>query len=176
MLPGHTIQRIRYFTSLVWGAPDDPRKPQRQLTTIRALQTTPNLSVHYRHFVTHPVRMRLARPPAKGARDVEVIRNEEKGSDVNLATVLLADGFDGEYELAVILSNDSDLAEPVRVMRARGYRIGVLCPQREVRRMRPELMKAATFHRPVRESVLPTCQFAPVLTDGKGQTDRPAGW
>lgn len=98
------------------------------MTYIRALQTTPNLSVHYGHFVTHPVRMRLARSPEKGARDVEVIRNEEKGSDVNLATVLFADGFDGEYELAVILSNDSDLAQPVRVMHAREYRIGVLCP------------------------------------------------
>jgi hypothetical protein len=31
-----------------------------------------------------------------------VIKTEEKGSDVNLATHLLIDGFDDAYELAVV--------------------------------------------------------------------------
>ena len=36
--------------------------------------------------------------------------SEEKGSDVNLATRLLVDGFNGEYEQAVVVSNDADFA------------------------------------------------------------------
>ena len=34
---------------------------------------------------------------------------EEKGSDVNVATHLLADVFTGEVEAAMVISNDSDL-------------------------------------------------------------------
>jgi len=34
------------------------------------------------------------------SRTVEVIKTEEKGSDVNLATYLLLDAFDADYELA----------------------------------------------------------------------------
>lgn len=40
-LPRNTINRIRYFTALVKARPDDPQKPVRQQTYIRALQTIP---------------------------------------------------------------------------------------------------------------------------------------
>jgi len=48
---------------------------------------------------------------------VWVDKTEEKGSDVNLATHLLHDGFRGMFEAAVLITNDSDLTEPVRVVR-----------------------------------------------------------
>lgn len=115
LLPGDNINRIRYFTARVQPRPDDPQSARRQATYLRALQTIPNLSVHYGHFLTNPVRLPLANPSPDGPRTVEVLRTEEKGSDVNLATYLLVDGFDGDYELAVITSNDSDLLEPIQV-------------------------------------------------------------
>ena len=43
--------------------------------------------------------------------------SEEKGSDVNLATRLLVDGFNGEYEQAVVVSNDADFAAAMRYVR-----------------------------------------------------------
>jgi uncharacterized LabA/DUF88 family protein len=55
-------------------------------------------------------------PPDKGY--VRVTKTEEKGSDVNIATHLLMDAFDDAYELAVIISNDSDLLEPIKVVTA----------------------------------------------------------
>ena len=48
---------------------------------------------------------------------VRVWNLEEKGSDVNLASYLLRDGFLGEYEAAVVISDDSDLVEPLRIVR-----------------------------------------------------------
>jgi NYN domain len=42
---------------------------------------------------------------------------EEKGSDVNVATHLLADVFRGEVEAAIVISNDSDLALPLEIAR-----------------------------------------------------------
>ena len=69
-----------------------------------------------------PTRMPLHPPPATGPKTVQVMKSEEKGSDVNLATYLLVDAFDDDYEAAVVVSNDSDLAEPIRrAMLARGF-------------------------------------------------------
>jgi len=54
--------------------------------------------------------------PVAGQRQqyARVIKTEEKGSDVNLATHLLHDAHRGWFEAAVIVSNDSDLLEPIK--------------------------------------------------------------
>jgi hypothetical protein len=56
--------------------------------------------------------MRLADPPAGGQTTVEVISIEEKGTDVNLGAHLVADALTHDCEMAVVISNDADLAEP----------------------------------------------------------------
>ena len=43
-------------------------------------------------------------------------KTEEKGSDVNLASHLLRDAFSKKFEVAVLITNDSDLAEPVWIV------------------------------------------------------------
>jgi uncharacterized LabA/DUF88 family protein len=130
LLKGNEVNRIRYFTARVRPRPGHPDQQQRQQAYIRALETIPNLSVHCGHFLAHTVRMPLANPPASGPKTVEVVKTEEKGSDVNLATHLLYDGFKNDYEVAVVVSNDSDLLEPVRVARSLGLTVGVLNPQK----------------------------------------------
>lgn len=45
---------------------------------------------------------------------VSVARREEKGSDVNVASHLLIDALGGKIDAAVVISNDSDLAFPIR--------------------------------------------------------------
>jgi hypothetical protein len=57
--------------------------------------------------------MPLAVRPSQRQEYVQVIKTEEKGSDVNLATHLLHDAHMGRFEVAVVLSNDSDLLEPI---------------------------------------------------------------
>lgn len=44
-----------------------------------------------------------------------VWKNEEKGSDVNLAIHLLNDAWNNRFDVAVVVSNDSDLAEAMRL-------------------------------------------------------------
>jgi hypothetical protein len=117
LLPGDEIRRIRYFTARVTSRADDPGKAQRQDVYLRALRTIPNLSLHFGHYLTSTVRMPLAAPTQGGPRTVEVIKTEEKGSDVNLATCLLMDAFRRDCQAAVVLSNDSDLKEPISVVR-----------------------------------------------------------
>jgi hypothetical protein len=50
---------------------------------------------------------------------VSVADREEKGSDVNVATHLLTDVCEQKIEAAVVVSNDSDLALPIKHARAR---------------------------------------------------------
>ena len=116
VLPGITVNRIRYFTALVKSNPANPQARLRQEFYIRALETIPNLTVHYGHFLQSTVCMRLANPPQSGARMVDVLKMEEKGSDVNIATYMLADAFRGDCGQLIVVTNDSDLAEPVRII------------------------------------------------------------
>ena len=51
VLPGDTINRVRYFTAQI-QVRGDPWKAQRQRTYLRALQTIPNLTVHYGRFLS----------------------------------------------------------------------------------------------------------------------------
>lgn len=174
LLPGDQISRIRYFTARIQPRPDDRGKAQRQQAFLRALETIPNLTIHYGHFLEYRVRMPLANPPARGRRTVEVLRTEEKGSDVNLATFLLVDGLERDYELAVIISNDSDLVEPIRVVRSKlGLEVGVLNPQRITSHA---LRKAASFYRPIRLGALKASQFPATLADARGTIRKPRGW
>jgi hypothetical protein len=50
---------------------------------------------------------------------VKYLHLEEKGSDVNVAAHLLTDALDGRIDGAVVISNDSDLALPIRQVRER---------------------------------------------------------
>ncbi|MEZ4982861.1 MAG: NYN domain-containing protein [Saprospiraceae bacterium] len=40
--------------------------------------------------------------------------NEEKMTDVNIATQMIIDGFTDQYDLAMLISGDSDLVPPIR--------------------------------------------------------------
>jgi hypothetical protein len=48
-------------------------------------------------------------------------------SDVNLATHLLHDAHMGRFDVAVVISNDSDLLEPIKIVREHlGKKAGIL--------------------------------------------------
>lgn len=175
LLPNDQINQIKYFTALVSSRPNDPDQPIRQQTYIRALQTIPNLSVIYGHFLTHEVWMPIANPSPGGQSHVKVIKTEEKGSDVNLATHLLADGYAKDYETAVVVSNDSDLIEPIKVVINQLHLpVGILNPHAN----KPSriLLKHATFFKHIRKSDLQASLFPTTLTDSNGAFHKPAIW
>ena len=103
---------------MVSARADDPDAPVRQQVYIRALATIPSLTVHYGRFLSHVVRMPLARSirVARRAHYVDVLKTEEKGSDVNLATHLVHDAHMDRFSLGVVVTNDSDLVAPPSVM------------------------------------------------------------
>ncbi len=102
--------------------------------------------------------------------------SEEKGSDVNLATRLLVDGFNGDYEQAVVVSNDADFAGAMRYVRDDlGLRVTLVNP--DPRNSSPkELADAATYVKRLWKSHLRRSLLPDTLSDEIGVITKPAGW
>ena len=171
------INRIRYFTSKVRPMPSDPQQPQRQQIYLRALKTIPNLEIHYGTVSTWPALRPLANPPGRANPMARVMDTKEKGSDVNLASYLLMDGFRADYEMAAVLSNDSDLITPIALVRQElGLPVTLLCPQRSKKKVSRGLLRVASSYKPIREGALAMSQFPPIMSDAAGSFRKPTGW
>ena len=172
--PKNEIGDIHYCTAIVTDAPWDPQQSLRQQTFIRALETT-GVEIHYGSFQSNVVRMPLAKEWRKGrAKMVEVIKTEEKGSDVALGALLVAHGYEGLYDAAVVVSNDSDLVLPIKIVREKlGLPVGLLNPHP---RFSVELLKVAMFKKQIRTGVLEAAQFPDELHDADGTITKPPSW
>ena len=118
------IGRIRYFTARVGNRAARPGSPIRQDAYLRALGTLPEVEIEYGLFRERPAYL----PLADGSGMARILRTEEKGSDVNLATHLLLDAFTRDCDVALVVSNDSDLILPLKRARELGLVIGVAAP------------------------------------------------
>ncbi|CAN5752185.1 hypothetical protein BH24ACT4_BH24ACT4_14410 [soil metagenome] len=128
----HRVDRVRYFTAPVKELAFNPGARARQFVYWRALKTLPRVRIHEGKFVVNSKWRALHHEPV-GMKPASVVARvkvpEEKGSDVNLASWLLMDAFRGRYDAAVVVSNDSDLVEPVRmVVHELGLPVAILNP------------------------------------------------
>ena len=173
LLPDHEILRIRYFSALIKPDPMDPDKSTRQHTYLRALRTLPEVDIQLGAFLQSVKQMPLFpvdTPPVK----VDVLKTEEKGSDVNLAVAMLLDAFDDAMECAVVLSNDSDLLAPIRIVRQRFKKtVGLINPQK---RLSYALQPEVDFYKQIRRGVVEASQFPNPLTDAQGTFHKPPTW
>ncbi len=171
MLPGDQILQIKYFTAKVSGRPNDPDKHIRQEIYLRALKTIPNLKIYFGHFLTHSKRLPLS---SNLSKMVWVDVTEEKGSDVNIAAHMVRDASKGLFEVGVLLSNDGDLQEALRIVREDFQKsVGVLNPHQ----IHSTVLKSqATFIKRIRQSDIIASQFPHTLTDHKGTFTKPSTW
>jgi uncharacterized LabA/DUF88 family protein len=162
----------------------DASAPARQQVYLDALRSVPEISIHMGSFLSSEKFAGLVKPPEFRPRItlpqpwpdvVKVIKVEEKGSDVNLASHLLLDAFQGNFDVAVVLSNDSDLVEPIRIATAvLGKPVGLLSP---VPNPTPELRRVASFIRRISVSDLTHAQFPDPVTRADGSLlAKPAAW
>jgi uncharacterized LabA/DUF88 family protein len=172
MFPNDDIVKLRYFTAKVTDRPGDPRTRSRQQVYLRALATFPIVEIHYGRFATGKRYMPRADAPTK---KVQVIKTEEKGSDVNLASHLLFDAFRGSCDTAIVVSNDSDLAEPIRLAKDElGISVGIVNPHRKHKRT---VHLEGTFYRKLRPGALERNQLPdPVLDRDGRKITKPARW
>ncbi len=168
------ILHIRYFTAPVSGK-EDPEQPIRQRRYLRALTSLPNLTIHQGTFLTMPKLRPLVNALPGQPTHVEVMISEEKGSDVNLASFLIHDAWRDLYDVAIIFSQDTDLLEPVRIVRDEiGKTIGmVVLDGRNPNR----LSRSGTFLRHLTHARLAAAQFPEDVLLKNGKTvSRPENW
>lgn len=167
------IDLVRYFTTDVSPRAGDPEAPTRQEAYFRALRTLPGVKFHKGRFLAKTVVRPLSQEPSCF---VEVNSTEEKGSDVNLATYLVRDAFLDEFDLALVVSQDTDLIEPLRVVKEEvGKIIGVVWLENS--RPGNKHRQVTSFIRHARPSVLRDCQFPnPVIGKGGRKIWKPEAW
>ena len=176
LLPQETIKDIRYFATIVQHLPNDPDAPVRQGIYFRALRTVPSLTIHEgRMAVRTKTGIVLPRSSPPIVATLEVF--EEKRTDVNIASYLLLDAFEGRYDTAIVVSNDSDLTTPIEMVVNRlGKTVITINPYR-ANRQSSELRRAATRAIPqINASVLRASQFPNTLTDARGSFTCPRSW
>ncbi len=181
VFPKNQIACIKYFTAEVDALPGDPDQPIRQQIYWRALRTLPDFEIILGHFRTRRTRAKVVNPPP---RTIEVFKTEEKGSDVNLGAHLLMDGFRGAYDCAIVVSGDSDLVTPIRMVRDQLKKpVGVLNPQRlsgpdvPQERKSAGLNHAASFYtKGLRWGQLAKSQFPERIQDANGMIHQPKSW
>lgn len=181
----HQITKVNYYTARVSARAHDLHAPARQAIYLKALSSVREIVIHEGNFLTSEPWMALAQPPQ--ARPVgyvwstpeptvvKVVKTEEKGSDVNLAAHLVRDAFTDAFDVAVVITNDSDLVEPIRIaVQEVGKRVGLLVP---VKYPNKSLMAVASFYLHIRPGHLARAQFADQLLHPDGTLlDKPASW
>ena len=111
--------------------------------------------------------------PVPDAVVAEFHTMEEKGSDVNLAAHLLNDAWKDLFEAAVVITNDTDLVLPIRIVTRELHRpVYVVCPG--PRQMASELRNVATYARHIRRPMLKAAQFPDTLPGTA--IAKPIGW
>lgn len=166
--PGQTLATAHYFTSRIRASGTNAPDMQRQSDYLDALATRQGLSIHFGHFLE---KQRKCRQCGSTWMDYE-----EKMTDVNIAAQLLCDAHDDIYDTAIIISGDSDLTTPVKLICSRfpQKRIVIALPPR---RHSNELQKAATGFFKINDTALRNSQLPPTVPMANGHViHRPAHW
>jgi uncharacterized LabA/DUF88 family protein len=163
--PNQTLARTRYFTARISQPPD---KVKRQNTYIEAIQTLPDVSIHYGHYLTSPRSCRSCGFTFDLA--------QEKMTDVNIAVELMEDAFKDAFDTAVLISADSDLIAPLTAVRRLFplKRVIVACPPG---RYSAALCKAAHGFLKIGHGSIQKSQFPKEVRSVTGFIlRRPASW
>jgi uncharacterized LabA/DUF88 family protein len=142
---------VKYFTSRVTGPPD---KRKRQSTYLEALNAIGGIKPYYGKYQPTPFTCKQC-----GFVSEEP---EEKMTDVQLATELVSDAYQNNYETAFIISGDRDLVPAVEsvVRKPLNKHAIVIFPPK---RTNTDLMGVATAYLHITENELKKCLLPPEI-------------
>ena len=176
LLPQNDVVQIKYYTARVKDRNSNPGQASRQEIYLRALRTLPEVSIIYGRFLSHWISMYSKDSKPGKPIYAEVLKTEEKGSDVNIATDMMGDGCKGLYEVAAIVTNDSDLQRTVETVRDQfGVPVGIINPSIN-RPASKALARPASFSKPIRKWHLEQSQFPRVIRTGDSRISKPHAW
>lgn len=102
--PEQDLIQIKYFTSRVSNSPE---KQKRQSTYIDALKSA-NIEIIYGNYQDGKEECHRCGHQWRTAK--------EKMTDVNIATSMLTDAFHDKFDMALLISGDSDLVPPIKAI------------------------------------------------------------
>jgi uncharacterized LabA/DUF88 family protein len=126
------IKKIKYFTADVSGKVSRTA-PKDQANYLKALKTLKEIEIIKGRFSVHinnahlsnpiefyPKHFKLKCTEHNNCNDkpssVKILKYEEKGSDVNLGCHLVKDAFTDKFDLAIVITADTDLLEPIKMV------------------------------------------------------------
>lgn len=178
LFPHRTVVGVKYFTAALKPLTNDPGIGQRQQVYWRALRTTSveivegTFLFNRQYLPLHPEVL----DPSGRVVTVRVKRPEEKGTDVALASHLLVDAFDGAADSFAVVTNDSDLVPPMRMLAARGRSLALVSVAGDRYNKAFASIGLETV-RQIRAGTLASSQFPDSLEDAAGRIlHRPRRW
>ncbi|OQC08744.1 MAG: NYN domain protein [Candidatus Hydrogenedentes bacterium ADurb.Bin101] len=166
--PTQNLVATKYFTARISYTPNNPDKHKRQATFLDAAESLPDTHVFYGHYLTKEVRCHRC--------GNTWLLPEEKMTDVNIAIEMLQDAFEDSFDVAFLVSGDSDLAAPVKTILRRypKKRIIVVSP---LNRKSQKLKSLATGYINLGEDVLRNSLLPDVYVKPDGtELKRPGKW
>lgn len=104
--PNQTLNQVKYFTSRISLPPD---KAKRQNDFIEALETLSEINIYYGKYQKNDVKCTKC--------GHIMYKPSEKMTDVNIAVEMLADAFQNNFDVAILITADSDLIGPIKHIR-----------------------------------------------------------
>ncbi len=166
--PGQTLSKVNYFTARVSDTAWDQNKSHRQNTFLEAVATQPDVEMYFGKYLSKPVRCNRC--------GNEWQKFEEKMTDVNIAVQLLTDAYGDAFDVAILVSGDSDLVGPIQQIRlfSTNKKVIVAFPPR---RNSEDLKKAANAYFRIGKRKLAQSQFEESVKKADGFVlQRPAKW
>jgi uncharacterized LabA/DUF88 family protein len=163
--PHQQLVTVRYFTARVRN---DPVAEQHQETYLKALQA---------HSSVLDIRQGRFQRKSKSCYSCHSswFEYEEKETDVSLSVSLLEDGVNGLYDMALIVSADSDMTPAVRALKrlAPGVRVVAAMPPN---RNSAGLAAACDAAIPIGIAKVRRAQLPEIVTAGPRSLTRPERW
>lgn len=103
--PAQELVFVKYFTSRVRN---NPPKEKRQKTYIEAIETLSDCRIYYGNYQAHVETCR--------ACGHTYPYSNEKMTDVNIAVEILTDAYLDRYDMALLITGDSDLIPPINAV------------------------------------------------------------
>ncbi len=171
------LTHTKYFTARVSGSrPGDDQttsqkrtvKRARQTCFLEALATLERFSIFEGHYLENTESCRKCKSTW--------IAPKEKMTDVCIATELLMDAYLDRFDVAIVVSGDSDLVPPIKAIRKHfdSKKVVVAFPPKRTSAMLPTV---ASAYFSIGKSVLRDSQFPdPVIRQDGFALIRPATW
>ncbi len=162
------LQHCHYFTARIRNSGGHSQDKNRQALWLDALDTLANQTSHYGQFF-----QKIKTCKSCGA---EWTTHEEKMTDVNIAAQLLSDAYEDKFDTALVISGDSDLTTPIKMVLDRfpNKRVIVAFPPGRISRL---LKKTATASFTIGETKLRQNRLPNTITTTTGhKLQRPSQW